>query len=161
MSKYSDQQVRDAVSSSTSIRGVLNELGLRPAGGNYATIHKKIQSLGIDTSHLLGQGHLKGKKCPWRVRPLENILKKDKTENTWRLKFRLIREGIKEEKCEKCRLTEWNKSVIPLELHHIDGDRTNNKLENLQMLCPNCHAQTENYRGKNKGRMAERQTLGA
>lgn len=67
-----------------------------------------------------------------------------------KLKIRLIEEEIKEHKCEKCNLTQWNDKDIPLELHHKDGNKNNNSLENLQLLCPNCHAQTDFYRGKNK-----------
>lgn len=55
---------------------------------------------------------------------------------------------MKEYKCEECGLTEWNNKKISLELHHIDGDRTNNIIENLQLLCPNCHSQTKNFRSK-------------
>lgn len=67
-----------------------------------------------------------------------------------KLRVRLIAEGIKKHQCEKCFLTCWLDAPIPLELHHIDGDRTNHKLNNLQLLCPNCHSQTETFRGKNR-----------
>ena len=53
-------------------------------------------------------------------------------------------------RCEKCGLTEWNNQPIPLEAHHIDGDKCNNTLENLELLCPNCHTLTPNYGTKNK-----------
>ena len=57
-------------------------------------------------------------------------------------------------KCEECQLTEWNNEPIPLELEHIDGIKTNNEQSNLKLLCPNCHAQTPTWRGKqNKGRV--------
>lgn len=62
-----------------------------------------------------------------------------------KLKLKMIRDGIKERKCEVCGLTEWNGKSISLELHHMDGDRRNNELSNLQILCPNCHSQTTNY----------------
>lgn len=65
------------------------------------------------------------------------------------LKNKLIQDGIKEHKCEECKRTKWNGKKIPLELHHIDGDRYNNILNNIQILCPNCHAQTPNNSGKN------------
>ena len=68
---------------------------------------------------------------------------------TFKLKNRILKEHIKEHKCECCGLTTWMNEPIPLELHHIDGNRTNHKLENLKLLCPNCHAQTETYRAKN------------
>ena len=62
------------------------------------------------------------------------------------LKKKIIREKLKEEKCEVCGLGPiWNNRKLVLQLHHIDGDRTNNILENLQIICPNCHTQTENY----------------
>ena len=81
---------------------------------------------------------------------IEDILKGDYPNyQTFKLKNRLLKEGYKEYRCENCGLSIWNKLPIPLELHHIDGNRNNHKLENLQMLCPNCHAQTDTYRAKN------------
>lgn len=81
---------------------------------------------------------------------IEDILKGDYPNyQTFKLKNRLLKEGYKEYRCENCGLSTWNKLPIPLELHHIDGNRNNHKLENLQMLCPNCHAQTDTYRAKN------------
>ena len=64
------------------------------------------------------------------------------------LKKKLIEEGFKESKCEECDLSEWNNKPIPTELHHKDGNRFNNDLLNLQVLCCNCHAQTLNYKKK-------------
>lgn len=64
------------------------------------------------------------------------------------IRNRLLSEGIKEHKCECCGLTEWLGHPISLELHHLNGIHTDNRLENLQVLCPNCHAQTDNYSGK-------------
>lgn len=64
------------------------------------------------------------------------------------VKAKLFQHRYKEKRCEQCKLTEWLSKEIPLELHHIDGNGKNNALENLQMLCPNCHAQTDNYRKK-------------
>ncbi len=66
-----------------------------------------------------------------------------------KLKLKLIEDNIKEHKCESCGLEEWMGNKIPIELHHVDGNRFNNKLENLEILCPNCHANTDNYSGKN------------
>ena len=69
---------------------------------------------------------------------------------TLKLKKRLIREGIKENKCEICGITEWNELPISMQLDHIDGNSRNHRLNNLRMLCPNCHSQTDTYCGKNK-----------
>ena len=68
-----------------------------------------------------------------------------------RLKLKLIEDGVKEKKCEECKRKTWNKKEIPLELHHMDGNKYNNKFDNLQILCANCHSQTPNHSGKNVG----------
>lgn len=68
---------------------------------------------------------------------------------TSKLHKRLISEGYKTHKCECCGLTEWQGYKIKLELHHIDGNHKNNSLDNLQLLCPNCHALTDNFKSKN------------
>lgn len=92
----------------------------------------------------------KGKKKEHKYRKdLSEILVKGSRFSTIHLKYRLINEGIKEWKCEKCGNTYWLNELIPLELHHKDGDKTNNELDNLELLCPNCHALTDTYRGKN------------
>lgn len=68
---------------------------------------------------------------------------------TNKIRLKLLRDGLKEAKCEKCGNTSWHGQPIPLEVHHVDGDKHNNELTNLQLLCPNCHALTPTYRGKN------------
>ena len=68
---------------------------------------------------------------------------------TNKIRIKLFREGLKEKKCERCGLKEWQGFGIPLELHHKDGNKKNNDLSNLEILCPNCHALTDTYRGKN------------
>lgn len=69
---------------------------------------------------------------------------------TLKLKKRLIKEGIKKNECEICKISEWNGEPLSMQLDHIDGNSHNHKLENLRMTCPNCHSQTETYCGKNK-----------
>ena len=81
--------------------------------------------------------------------PAAEYLGTDKFITSHNLKIKLIKEGIKENKCERCGCSEWLGQPIPLELHHKDGNHYNNKLNNLEILCPNCHALTKNYRGKN------------
>lgn len=75
---------------------------------------------------------------------------KGKHVQTSKLKQKLLKEGIKEHICECCGNTIWNGQPIVLEVHHKDGDRSNNELENLQLLCPNCHSMTSNWRGRGK-----------
>lgn len=69
---------------------------------------------------------------------------------SFKLKMRLLNEGLKKNKCEECGAENWNNLPLNMELHHKDGNRTNHQLTNLQMLCPNCHSQTDNFRAKNK-----------
>ncbi len=84
--------------------------------------------------------------------PLIDIIEKNLFPHyqSFKLKKRLLGEGIKKNKCETCGITIWNGTQIQMELHHKDGNRTNHLLSNLQMLCPNCHSQTDNFRAKNK-----------
>lgn len=72
-----------------------------------------------------------------------------------KLRIRLIKEGIKKAKCENCKNYEWMGYPISLELDHVNGDNKDHRIENLRILCPNCHAQTDTYRGKNIGRVTE------
>lgn len=87
------------------------------------------------------------------ARPLSKILVENSNYQSYKLGKRLLREKLKEYKCELCGNIEWLGKPIPLELHHINGINTDNRLENLQLLCPNCHALTDNYRGKNVGKI--------
>jgi len=148
---YSEQDLRDAVKTSGSLRQVLQKLNIVAAGGNYETTKKRISHYGIDTSHFHGQLWNKGKTIGPK-RPIEEYLVNGKYIQSNSLKKRLISEGIKEHKCECCGITEWNGQPTPIELDHIDGNRYNNVIENLRILCPNCHAQTDTYCGKNKSK---------
>lgn len=146
---YNEEDLREAVKTSTSIRQVLDKLNIVPAGGNYQTTNRRIQKLNIDTSHFTGQAWNKGKIIgPKRL--IEEYLKENSVVQSFKLKNRLIAEGLKEHKCECCGITEWMGKPAPIELDHINGNHHDNRLENLRILCPNCHAQTDTYRGKNK-----------
>jgi len=146
---YTDEEFALAVEESGSIRQVLQKLNLREAGGNYQCAKERIKKLNLSTNHFYGQAWNKGKKLPKR-QPIETYLVEDRLVQSNNLKKRLINEGIKQHKCECCGITEWNGKIAPIELDHIDGNRYNNRLENLRLLCPNCHAQTPTYRGRNK-----------
>ena len=135
---YTDEDVIREAKNSKSIAGLLKRLGLRCAGGNYANMKHILQSLNVDTSHWTGQGWSVGQQLKdWREYTKVEFLKKH---------LRLL----KNDTCEKCKLDKWNGEVILLEVHHKDGDRTNNDLSNLELLCCNCHAQTDFYRNKKR-----------
>jgi Zn finger protein HypA/HybF involved in hydrogenase expression len=146
---YTDEDFIKAVEESSSLRQVLQKLNLKEAGGNYQCAKDRIKNLNLDTSHFHGMAWNKGKQLPPKL-PIENYLVEGKLVQSHKLKMRLIAEGLKEHKCECCGITEWNGNPSPIELDHIDGNRYNNTISNLRILCPNCHAQTETYRGKNK-----------
>lgn len=154
--KFTDEQVIQAVPKSRAISHVLDYLGLRPAGGNYLTIQKKIKQLGLDTSHFHGSAWRRGKPSFYNhTQSLESILVQHSTYvNTMKLKKKLLQAGIFQHRCMACQLDAWLSQPIPLELHHVNGDRMDHRLENLQLLCPNCHALTPTYRARNKGRVA-------
>lgn len=155
--KYSEQDLKEAVKTSFSIAEVCRKVGLKPIGGNYKTIKDKIIKFNIDNSHFTGQGWNVGLKFkPNPAKPIEEYLVENSTYQSFKLAKRLLKEGYKKHMCEMCSNTEWFGLPIPLELHHINGVNTNNKLENIQLLCPNCHAQTDNYRGKNIGMSARK-----
>ena len=79
---------------------------------------------------------------------VHEYLRKGSSINSHKLKLKLLREGLKARRCEQCKLDEWLGKPIPIELHHQNGDRLDNRLDNLKLLCPNCHALTENHAGK-------------
>ena len=88
-------------------------------------------------------------------------LRRGSTINSHALRQKLVRDGVKAAPCERCGLETWLEQPIPLELHHMDGDRTNNELTNLELLCPNCHAMCDNNSGRatsnDKAQVAQRQ----
>ena len=147
--RYTKEEFIKAVKNNISIRGVLIELGLAPYGGNYKTVKNNIKKYNLTTDHWKGQHANKGKKFPPK-RPIEDYLENKFNIQSFKLKLRLLSEDIFEHKCSCCGRKEWNNQPIPIELDHIDGDNKNNNLDNLRLLCPNCHAQTDTYRGKNK-----------
>ncbi len=148
--KEKKEQIRIAVVQSEGIAGVCRCLGMKPMGGNYRTIRKYIREMGLDISHFTGQGHARGKKgrAPNKI-PLSEILTLGTSYSGSRLSKRLISEGIMERRCGGCDRTKWEGVPIPVELDHINGDSSDNRVENLRLLCPNCHAFTDTYRGRN------------
>jgi hypothetical protein len=85
-----------------------------------------------------------------QLRPIDECLVKGREVNRTHLKSRLLAEGLKENRCERCGIGEWLGVPLSMALHHVSGDGDDNRLENLMMLCPNCHAQTPNFSGRNR-----------
>lgn len=154
---WTDIELITAVSFSRSIRQVLNLLSLQPTGGNYVVIQRHMKRLRLNVSHFLGQGWNVGLQFkPNTIIPLDEILVRKSTYQSHKLKQRLFAVGIKNRACEICGWAEISKDGrIPLELDHINGNREDNRLENLRILCPNCHSLQSTHRGRNRGRVAE------
>lgn len=114
---------------------------------NYDTFNKYLKEFNIDYK---GNPSRKGLEHSESKIPLEKITSNEVPYSTCSLKKRLIKDGIKEEKCEECGLTSWRGEKINFELHHIDGNHYNNSLDNLKLLCPNCHSQTKGFRSHKK-----------
>lgn len=154
----SKEEYEEAIKNARSIAEALRNLGLKDRGGNYRIIRKAAKDYDIDLSHFDGCAWNKGLKFnPNKPVKTEDLLKENCYYTSHKLRKRLLREGYKQPVCEKCGNNEWLGQEIPLELHHINGDNTDNRLENLQLLCPNCHALTDNYRGRGK-RSAHQET---
>ena len=85
--------------------------------------------------------------------PMERLLVANTYRSRHNVKLRLLREGIKENRCEICGLSEWLGKPVSMALHHINGDGRDNRLENLQLLCPNCHSQTDNFSARGQRRL--------
>lgn len=135
-----------------SIRAILKKLGVSNirSGSYYFRIRNLASANEIDVSHWSGGHFSKGKSIGdrgrrWKVFPLSDYLSNKRKINSSKLKQRLIEEGLKSEQCEVCGVTKWNDLFLMLQLHHKDGHRNNNVIENLQILCPNCHSQTRNF----------------
>lgn len=140
--EYTDEQVISYAKEVKSIAGLLKKLNLKTVGGNYYTIKRSIQRLNINTDHWTGQGWNKDAQL------------KDWTKYTRIRGFKKHLIKLKGHQCETCKLTEWFTFPIPLEVHHRDGNRTNNTLDNLQLLCNNCHGLTDSWRGRKNAPVA-------
>lgn len=157
--KYSREQLQKFCDESESIRELSMKVGYAPDSGSAAaSVKQMISDLELDCSHFVGQGHTKNigvYKTP-TIAYLNNKVKVQ----SHKLRIRLLEEGIFEAKCNRCGLDSWLGQPIPLELHHKDGNKDNNSLDNLELLCPNCHYFTDTYKIKNwKTRAPSKETL--
>ena len=151
--KFTKEEIQEAANKSLSMAETCRVLGIRPVGGNYRTLKSKFKAFETDISHFTGSAWNVGKryKSFSKTIDLKDILVVDSTyASSDRLKKRLFKEGIFQRKCASCELEHWMGKPIPTELDHINGINTDNRKENLRILCPNCHAQTDTYRGKSK-----------
>jgi hypothetical protein len=153
--KWTRDVLERAVAASTNMGEVLRHLGLEVVGGHHTHISRKIKAYGIDTSHFQVTGRGKPRRRPG------NLLVKQPSDSarriaSSRLKRAMLVQGV-EERCSLCGVEAvWRGEPLPLEVDHIDSDWRNNRIDNLRLLCPNCHSTTDSYRGRGKGRAKER-----
>lgn len=150
--KWTDEQFVDAIRNSVTLTEAMGRIGLKMGGGSFSSMKQHMKRLGVDTSHFLGSrvGNIYARMAV--SYKMEDILVENSTyAGTSGLKRRLIREGFLENKCYVCGLKdEWNGLPISLQIDHINGRRTDNRIGNLRIICPNCHSQTDSYAGKHK-----------
>lgn len=154
MRQYTKEWLKQLCSESSSYAQVLEKAGRKQGGGAQATLKNKIAEFEIDVSHFKGQGWNKNKKFDTGSREkytLKEVFIKNSPVTQKVLRGYVERHSILEYKCSKCGCDgNWQNDIISLEIDHIDGDNTNNEISNLRYLCPNCHALTKTYRGRNK-----------
>ncbi|MBI4087771.1 HNH endonuclease [Candidatus Kaiserbacteria bacterium] len=152
--RWSEKQLMAAVRDSSSFRQVLAKIGLVEAGGNYDQVKRYVRELSLDVSHFKGKAWNKGLRGQLRpIIPTAKILVVSSNFQSYKLKKRLFSEGLKRASCEECGWAQRAEDGrLPLELDHINGDRHDNRIENLRILCPNCHSLKPTHRGRNMRR---------
>lgn len=161
MRKYTKDWLEELCKDSYSYAEVLRKAGRKQGGGTQATLRKKIEEYNIDISHFLGQAWHKDpnyehKQTSKEGYSIEEVFIKDSPVTQKVLRGYVERHNVIEYKCQNCGCDgKWQNGIIALELDHINGNNTDNRIENLRYLCPNCHALTDTYRGRNKALKAE------
>jgi hypothetical protein len=141
--KCTDKKIIESINSSKTMAEAAAKTGL-----HYNTFKRRAVNLNVWEPNQGGKGTSKPKTSGKFM--LQDILEgKHPQYQTNKLKKRLVKEGIIEYNCSMCKIKEWNGKILVLELDHIDGNRTNHSVNNLRLLCPNCHSQTDTFRGKN------------
>lgn len=140
---YSDEQLQQIVQESTSYQDLAERLGYsRNAGGTQKSLRNMVKEKNFDVSHFKGQAWNRGNY--------------DYSSFTYGSKrkpggsFTKAQIAIRGHQCECCKNTEWMGKPLNLEVHHVNGDRSDNRFENLQLLCPNCHSYTSTFAGKSR-----------
>lgn len=148
MLKEREEYYIKLIKESFSLREVCLKSKICVTTGNYDTLKNVIKNNNINISHFK-RSHLFSKSNNVQMN-IEDYLNNNTSIRSFSLKNKLFKFGLKEKKCECCGEVEWMGKPINLELHHINGNNTDNRLENLQILCPNCHSYTDNYCGRNQ-----------
>ena len=136
---FTNEQLAKIVSQVFSFRELARRLGYKSdGGGTIGSLHRMVRDLQLDTSHFKGQGWL-NKNPDLAAFTIDSNKKNGST----LLKSLITIRGYR--KCECCGITKWLGQEVFLQVHHINGEHSDNRLENLMMICPNCHALTSSY----------------
>lgn len=141
--KYTREIIESAIIGSRSFRDLSIKIGAGSHGGAIDSITKKVKRFGLDTSHFTGKswsrGFISNKKTPY-----SEILKIGSEQKTHKLKRSLLEIG-RVLKCDMCGIDTWMGASIDLQIDHINGNKKDNREDNLRFLCPNCHSQTSTF----------------
>jgi len=157
--KYTKEFLEPIVAKSKSFADVCRYSNIVPRTGSQTHIAKRIKFYQIDTSHFLGKAWMRGTNHIKTFRPVSEYLVNGSKIKSSVLLSKLLKCGIKKNMCEICQRTEWCDQPIPLELHHLDCNHTNNELSNLQVLCSNCHSLTHKPKIKPKNKRSKKITF--
>lgn len=145
---FTDEQLDEAATGATTIDQIVERLG----NTTRRSVIRHLERLNHKAAQL-PRCERSGVPVQREKVPIEQLLTAGVERNTVNIKHRLFAAGLKQKKCETCGISEWLGRPAPLQLDHIDGDRRNNRIENLRILCANCHAQTDTFCGKNIARL--------
>ena len=150
---FTPEEMQHLLNTSDSYSDLLRKVGLNSKGGNPETLKRIIKEYQLDETQLninrikvFSNNALKTQDSIQI--PIEQVFNNECRMRSSRLLKRLVNEGYKEYRCERCGISNWMNKPLQLQLHHKDGNHDNNALNNLEILCPNCHTQTDNYGGK-------------
>lgn len=143
-----DDQIIEAANTTTTARAACDKLGMR-----ISTYKKHATRLGVYRTNQGGKGNKYPNRSAHQKKiDLNAVLRGDRpeTQTGW-IKRHLLLEGIKKNECELCGIKDWMGAPLSCHLDHINGISHDHRIENLRMICPNCHSQTDTYCGRNKG----------
>lgn len=145
-----EDKLRAIVAGASSYSEILQGIGVSSGSSSRGILKQRIAMLKIDTSHILHAKRRRQRTPPTSRIPLNEILVEHSTYKRSHLKRRLLENNLIEYQCAICgQGPEWEGKELVLDLDHINGVKTDHRLENLRFLCPNCHSQTETFAGKN------------